>query len=81
MSCGYFWFNSRHRIYQYNKDNFRFKFMISIKLSNSMDTHKYGNKEKLSIKLVILKKACYKTILNLKLGRLYCIDINVDHCV
>ena len=31
------------------KDDFRFQFLISTKLSNSIDTHKHENKEKLSI--------------------------------
>jgi len=33
------------RIYQYNEDDFRFKFSIS----NCMDAHKHKNKEMLSI--------------------------------
>ena len=42
------------RLYQYNEDDFRFKILINIKLLNSMDTQKHGNKEKLSIRKVPL---------------------------
>ena len=38
--------NLRFRV---NEDNFRFKFLISSNLSNSMDTHKHENSEKMSI--------------------------------
>ena len=75
--------NSRCRIYQYNEDDFRLKFLISTKLSNSKDTHKHENKEKLSInsyslftcKLVIL--LVIKTYIK---NRLNCIDINANNC-
>ena len=36
-------------IYQYKEDDFRFKFLISSQLLNSMDTYTHGNKENLSI--------------------------------
>ena len=35
---------------KYNEDEFQFQFLINIKLLNSLDTQKHGNKEKLSIK-------------------------------
>ena len=38
----------RRRIYQYKKDDFRFEFLISTKLSNSTVTRKHWSKEKLS---------------------------------
>ena len=36
-------------IYQYKKDYFRFQFLISTKLSNSIDPPIHGNKKKISI--------------------------------
>ena len=42
------WLFSRPRIYQYNEDDLQFQFLIFTKLSTSMDTHKHGNKEKMS---------------------------------
>ena len=53
------------KLYQYNEDDFRSKFLIYIKLLNSMDTHK---KEKLSIKksfsLIICKLVIRKQLVN-----------------
>ena len=45
------------RIYQYNEDDLRIKFVTFTKLSNSMDTQKHGNKEKLSISNISLLTA------------------------
>ena len=38
------------KLYQYNENDFRLKFLFNIKPLNSMDTQKHGNKKKLPIR-------------------------------
>ena len=73
-------------VYLKNKEDFRFQFSITTKLSNSMDIHNHGSQEKLSInyfslftcKLVFLKQS----LVDIKIQkRFHCVDINANHCI
>ena len=51
-------FYGGRRLYQYNEDD-----LIYIKLLNSIDTKKHGNKERLSVKKASLENPCKLVIL------------------